>query len=258
MTQFSLDEYLEWMKTEQGCDFAGVECRNRFNTNISALIGTIANSSIVGEIESKLIEWSTEYESETGSTLFMGKPTLDFRLKPYNSMIDKTFRLNVLWNRNFPKDPPKNGWITAENVYWRINDLVRTYLVCKFIDGPKFLTEKLIEFCQIMGAKCKCYSQERDEGYYAYHFYLFFDVSILGPDWIAQKIEATAEIQVTTQLQEVLKDLTHHYFEITRLEPKSYDDKWKWEVDSNRFRSAYMCHTLHLLEAIILDLRKKA
>lgn len=258
MTQLSLDDYLKWMKTEQGCDFEGAECKNRFNTNISAIFGTITSSNIVDKIESKLVEWSNEYESETGSTLFMDKPKLDFRQKTYDSMIDKTFRVNALWNRKFPDSPPNDGWITAENVYHRINDLVRTYLVCKFIDGPKFLTEKLIEFCHINDTKCKCYSQERDEGYYAYHFYLYFDVSILGPDWIEQKVEAMAEIQVTTQLQEVLKDLTHHYFEITRLEPKSYDDKWKWEVASNRFRSAYMCHTLHLLEAIILDLRKKA
>ncbi len=65
------------------------------------------------------------------------------------------------------------------------------------------------------------------------------------------------EIQVTTQLQEILGDLTHPYFQISRIDPNSPDRKWKWETDSNRFRSAYMCHTLHLLEAIMIDLRDK-
>jgi len=258
MTQMSIGEYLQWVKTNQGHDYESTENNNRFNTNIRTIQGTIADSAIVREIEGKLSEWAHEYEEETDSLLFMHRPVLRFETKTYQATIDKIFRVNCLWNKEFPDNPPQSGWITPENVFSSINDLVRTYWVCKFIDGPKFITEKLAAYCQCKGIKHNSYSQERDEGYYAYHFYIYFDVQVLDAGWNEVNTVAIAEIQVTTQMQEVLKELTHQYFEVTRLEPKSSDNKWKWEVNSNRFRSAYMCHTLHLLEAIILDLRKKA
>lgn len=253
----SFDDYLEWMKKEKGYDFKSTENINRFNTNIRSIQSTIVDSSIVREIENKLSEWASEYEMNTHSSLFMQEPLLQFISKPYESVIDKTYRINALWNKGFPGTPPNKGWITPENVFSRINDLIRTCLVCKFIDGPKILTEKLASYCECVKTKYKYYTQERDEGYYAYHFYLLCDAEVLDAKWNSVGTVVSAEIQLTTQLQDVLKNLTHQYFESARLEPKSTDSKWKWEVGSNRFRSAYMCHTLHLLEAIILDLRDK-
>ncbi len=258
MPKTSIDKYLEWMKLTHGHDFLSTENRHRFDANIRTIHSTITNSPITRDLEHKLFDWAAEYEAKTKSSLFMQNPTLQFVIKPYKSVIDKSFRLNALWNNRFPDAPPKQGWITPENVFSTINDLVRTFLVCKFIDGPKFLTEKLASYCTIKGAKWDSYSQERDEGHYAYHFYIYFDVEVLDATWNSICTVVRAEIQLTTQLQDVLRNLTHQYFEVTRLAPKSLDHKWKWEVDSNRFRSAYMCHTLHLLEAIILDLRDKA
>lgn len=257
MAQMTMQEYLGWFKEQNGYDYESAANRNRFNTNIKTIQGAIANNSIILEIEKKLEEWSDDYEKTTGSMLFMYKPSLQFSTKTYESTLDKIFRLNCLWNRNFPEKAPKSGWITPENIFAKINDLIRTCLVCKFIDGPIFLSEKLADFCKKNEVEYRYYSQERDEGYYAYHFYINFGVQVLDTKWKEIDTTLNVEIQFTTQLQEVLKELTHQYFEISRLEPKSFDNKWKWEVDSNRFRSAYMCHTLHLLEAIILDLRKK-
>lgn len=257
MTQMSIEKYLKWVKDNQGHDYESTVNKNRYNTNVKTVQGTISDNAIVHGIESKLGEWAIDYEKETGSSLFMHKPLLQFSTKTYQSTIDKIFRINCLWNKKFPDAPPNSGWINPENIFSKINDLVRACLVCKFIDGPKFITEKLAEYCQENGTKHRCYSQERDEGYYAYHFYIYFDVQVLDSEWKEIDTTAIVEIQFTTQLQEVLKELTHQYFEVSRLEPESSDNKWKWEVNSNRFRSAYMCHTLHLLEAIILDLRKK-
>jgi hypothetical protein len=100
------------------------------------------------------------------------------------------------------------------------------------------------------------YSQQRDEGYYAHHYYAFFDVPIVNPEWTSTTAKMSLEIQVTTQLQEILGDITHPYFQRSRIDPRVKDNNWKWEIGTNRFRSAYMAHALHLLEAIIIDLRK--
>jgi hypothetical protein len=64
------------------------------------------------------------------------------------------------------------------------------------------------------------------------------------------------EIQITTQLQDVLRSLTHHLYEGQRLQSEE-SGKWKWDFASNRFRVGYLSHALHLIESIILDSRDR-
>jgi hypothetical protein len=63
------------------------------------------------------------------------------------------------------------------------------------------------------------------------------------------------EIQITTQLQEVLRSLTHKFYEAQRLQVVPDKGKWKWDFKSNRFKVGYLSHTLHLLESVILESR---
>ena len=65
------------------------------------------------------------------------------------------------------------------------------------------------------------------------------------------------EIQITTQLQEVLYDLTHTIYEDLRNGVIRQDDGWKWETENPLFKSAYISHTLHFLESSIVDIRKE-
>ncbi len=69
-------------------------------------------------------------------------------------------------------------------------------------------------------------------------------------------VNLQVEIQLTTQLQEILYKITHKNYEVLRDQRIEGDrSAWKWEVKTNRFRAGYLGHTLHLLEAIIMDLR---
>lgn len=251
----SIEDYKNWMKSTLGHDYDSKDL-NRYNANVNSTLAAMSQHKFIIALEDELPKWSLEYKQITSSGLFMRPPDLTLTSKPYESAVDKSFRINILWNKQFPKEP-KNGWITPANIYSHLNDLIRTCFVCKFIDGPKFVTGKLREFSEARAQQYRIYSQERDEGYYAHHFYAWFDVPIVNSEWIMSTEKICLEIQVTTQLQEILKDLTHQYFEISRIEPMGQDEQqWKWETKSNRFRSAYMCHTLHLLEAIIVDLRE--
>jgi hypothetical protein len=65
------------------------------------------------------------------------------------------------------------------------------------------------------------------------------------------------EIQLTTQLQEVLRSLTHPFYEAERLLRNPDKGKWKWDFSSGRFKVGYLSHTLHLLESVILETRDK-
>ena len=109
MTQMSIEKYLKWVKDNHGHDYESTVSKNRYNTNVKTVQGTIADSAIVHEIEDKLGEWAIDYEKETGSSLFMlHKPSLQFSTKAYESTIDKIFRINCLRNKKFPDAPPKS------------------------------------------------------------------------------------------------------------------------------------------------------
>jgi ppGpp synthetase/RelA/SpoT-type nucleotidyltranferase len=105
--------------------------------------------------------------------------------------------------------------------------------------------------------KYRKYSQERDDGYYAYHVYVSFPAKIFDVEWNKEDVQVEAEIQITTQLQEVLKDLTHKFYEKQRISLDKDTSKWKWDFASSRFKVGYLSHTLHLLESIILESRER-
>jgi ppGpp synthetase/RelA/SpoT-type nucleotidyltranferase len=253
----TIEKYYEWAKTKLSQDFQLKENENRYASNLINIQNFLNDTQFFKDIDAKFKSWAEEYQKTKFSQLFMADSlSIVLDKKPYKSMIDKTFRYNVLWNKNFP-DAPDKGWITLDNIYSNINDIIRTIIVCKFIDGPQFVTEKLKGYSDELGLVAYYYTQERDEGYYAYHNYVWFDVEILDTDWKSHKDKIRLEIQVTTQLQEILKELTHQYFEESRLDPASYDQKWKWEFSTGKFKAGYMSHTLHLLESIIVDLRDK-
>ena len=70
--------------------------------------------------------------------------------------------------------------------------------------------------------------------------------------------DVQAEIQVTTQLQEILRDLTHPFYKVRRLGVPTDIHAERWKYDSSHFRASYLGHTLHLVEAMIVQLRDDA
>jgi len=253
----TLETYKEWARNTLSADFDDEKSKNLYEVNLRAAFNTISGHEFFKQFESRLGEWNFEYENLWHSQLLMDLSAPELLIKPYESAIDKSFRANVLWNTRFP-DPPLDGWVTPDNLFRYFNDGVRGTIVCKFIDGPSFATERLSQLAAQLHLENRWYSQEKDEGYYAYHFYAKFDVNFYDGHWKGQKSKIEMEIQVTTQLQEVLRGLTHHFYEQKRVQPDADTSKWKWEYKSNRFRASYLSHTLHLLEAVIVQSRDES
>jgi hypothetical protein len=250
----TIEEYLAWAKSAFSIDFNDRAYVNLYNANLNNAVNSISESAFYTGLDNKLQDWGEEYKLQTGSILLMDSGGLTLLKKPYSSAIDKSFRRNVLWNKRFPEEPQK-GWMLPENFFATLNDVIRSTLVCKFIDGPSFLANKLAEYATGLSLDSTSYTQERDEGYYAQHFYVKFQIDLLDISLRDQQSELEIEIQLTTQLQDVLKSLTHHYYQQTRILSEKENTKWKWEYNTNRFRASYLSHTLHLLEAIIVQLR---
>ena len=188
------------------------------------------------------------------------RPELEVNLlglltKPFSSAIDKLYRSNILYNRQFP-EPPRSGWIEPPELYEKIEDLIRTRLVCKYMDGPRFVCEALMRRCRQAGIDSKFRELSTEAGYYAWHFYVRIPVELMLEAASVVEKSMWVEIQITTQLAEVITALTHEFYEARRSAgPAPKDNDWKWDASSQGFRSAYLGHGLHLLEGIIQNLK---
>ena len=177
--------------------------------------------------------------------------------KPFDSAVIKSYRLNVLRNRAFP-DAPREGWVSPENWYTIFDDHIRSSLVCKFVDAPQFLAGELDKYANSLGLTAQHSARGTDDGYYAFHHYTSFPLDVMDTQWNNLATTVKFELQLTTQLQEVLRQLTHPLYEHRRIANQKRDDRWKWDIDSPRFRSSYLGHTLHLIEAVIVQVRGEA
>ena len=251
----SYEGYLKWAKENLDSDFEDPRVRRVYDANLLTFYNLFSRHNFYLDLQDRLTYWEQIYQDETEARLFMEHSPPEILRKPFKSAVDKSFRVNVLWNDSFP-EPPKHGWVNAENLCYYFNDVIRTSIVCRFIDGPMFVTDQLMTLAKELDLERRRYTQEREEGYYAYHFYVKFPVNVVGFDWEQTMATLEVEIQVTTQLQDVLRDLTHSFYRESRLSSKKDSKKWKWSFRSNQFRIGYLSHALHLLESIILDARE--
>lgn len=139
----------------------------------------------------------------------------------------------------------------------RINDVVRTSFVTKYLDGVKFLSNKFETIASDSGLSSSLDYEAKEDGYYAAHFYVDFDCEIPTHSWETSKIRLAIEIQITTQLQEVIKRLLHTYYEEKRKSTLKSDVKWQWDYKSDEFSTNYLGHILHYIEGMIMEVREK-
>ena len=65
------------------------------------------------------------------------------------------------------------------------------------------------------------------------------------------------EIQVTTQIQEIIKTLLHKQYEEKRKVNTPKDYKWQWDSKSPQFIPNYLGHIVHYVEGMIIEIRDK-
>ena len=75
--------------------------------------------------------------------------------------------------------------------------------------------------------------------------------------WDTERVDVSIEIQITTQLQEVIRKLLHKYYEDRRKRIIEEDIKWQWNYKSDEFIANYLGHILHYVEGMIMEIREK-
>ena len=240
----TVEQYKKWM-SEHSVAVLDSRIEQHYQSVVNGIHPEISESEFWKELGESLSLYDQEYTLKTKYPLMLRTARPPLLKKPYSSFLDKTFRKNVVQNRNWPK-PPRGGWLVPEKWFGRVGDIVRTTLVVKYLDGVDYLIEQLVELAEKHGLEHRTYYESRDEGYYAAHFYVNYPLTMPSLKWESTKTEISLEIQITTQLQEVTRKLLHSFYEERRSEkPHKNKRQWQWDYRSEEFGANYF--TLRLL-----------
>lgn len=248
--------YTTWLKKDHN-----VEVSDRMKRYYDAVVSKAASDFLAAPfwqtLNSDLDRINKQYYLNTSYYLLVNNSSLpQLQKKPFDSFLLKTFRYNVVSNNNWP-EPPDGGWLLPGNWFSRINDMVRTLFVVKYLDGVNFFASELAKLCNARSYMCKVDYEAKEEGYYAAHFYISFPCQIPCENWDTRDEIVPVEIQITTQLQEVIRRLLHKYYEEQRAQRRIPDVKWQWDYKSDEFAANYLGHILHYVEGMIMDVRDK-
>ena len=248
------NEYIKWM--EEKFDVQNDLVKNNYSGNAPRMLERFKSGEFWKSLGVKLGDWDVEYYIKTGVHLFVECKLPEVVYKPYDSLINKAFRKNCLKNEHFP-DHPEKGWVSPYTWFDDIHDIIRTSFVVKYLDGVKFLVQKMEQISKDVDCGFDCSYEAHDDGYYAAHVAIVMDMTILGMDWKETNHKIEIEIQITTGLQEMIKQLLHKFYEDNRRKEIPKDYKWQWDYDSEQFVPNYLGHISHYLEGMIVEIRDK-
>lgn len=247
--------YKKWLK-KYHCVEISERTETYYNTVTARVAELFRASDFWQVLSSELDKINQQYYLATNYYLLVGGSPPEVQTKPFDSFLLKTFRQNVLRNSNWP-EPPSTGWLLPENWFSRINDTIRTYFVVKYLDGVNFLAEQCAERARAFSYEPQIDFEANEEGYYAAHFYVTFPCEVPCEDWDTREENMSVEIQITTQVQEVIRRLLHKYYDQRRAEHPTSSVKWQWDYSSDEFAANYLGHILHYIEGMIMDVRDK-
>jgi hypothetical protein len=248
----TVEEYPNWLQ-EVFFEPLSKSYENFYQTVTLRMKSEFENSLFWQTLLENLREYNDEYYQKTSYQLIRSFDPPTILIKPFESFLLKTYRKNILENKNWP-EPPSNGWYLPDNWFLRVSDTLRTLIEVKYLDGVEFLINKIKILGQELPTRIEAHLEARDEGYYAAHLYVSHIFEIPNFKWDTQHIDTKVEIQITTQLQEVIRQLLHSYYEEARKTSKK-SDQWQWDFRSNEFAANYLGHILHYLEGIIVEVR---
>jgi hypothetical protein len=210
-------------------------------------------------LRAELLNIDGRYRTRDNYALLMDGPVLpEVVTKPYKSAIEKAFRKNVVHNPEWPRCPSE-GWCSPDNWFARIPDLVRTTFTVKYLDGVEYLAAALVDLAKEHGLDAQLDYEARPEGYYAAHLVVGMSVAVPRRDWDTETVRGRYEIQITTQLQEVIRKLLHRYYESSRVAdaPPLNGPPWQWDYKGEQFVANYLGHILHYVEGMIMEVRER-
>lgn len=251
-----IDEYKKWLKEKHGIEILD-RTQTYYESVTSRIKQDLEKSNFWTQLTGSLREYDGEYLTKTGYPLLTPGFKPELRIKPFGSFLLKTFRKNIIENKRWP-DKPEGGWVLPNNWYSGINDIIRTLFEVKYLDGVEFIISKVKSICEERNMGCRVFLEATEEGYYAAHLYTRQEFEIPKVTWDTERVDISIEIQITTQLQEIIRKLLHKYYEDRRKRLEREEGiKWQWNYRSDEFVANYLGHILHYVEGMIMEIREK-
>lgn len=254
-----IESYKKWLDQKGFKEAELAKYQSLFENVSLKLEDDFKKSKFWIDVQSSLLDWNDEYLKTTGYQL-LAETRIVLLRKSYDSFLLKTFRKNILENKNWP-DPPQDGWYLPNNWIIRTKDIVRTLIVVKYLDGVDFIVDKL-SLTQSECTRCSNIDvsfEAREHGYYAAHLGIAFSTEILDIDFKKNPVSMNIEIQIATQLQDVIRKLTHKFYETRREKDTALPPNraWQWNYNEPEFVPNYLGHLLHFVEGMIMEVRTK-
>jgi ppGpp synthetase/RelA/SpoT-type nucleotidyltranferase len=239
----------------------GSEFESNYKFNATNLHKQLEDSKFWKDLKQVLNEVDAQYRQANNELDLIRKPD-DIKIveKPSSSVIDKAYRISILENKQLPESPDYHkDFVLPENVFEKLNDIIRTEVIVKYLDGVDAIIDSLSALAQKYGYQYKVDKLSKEEGYYAKHFYILYETKICDYEWQPKTIKIKFEIQVRTQLQDTIKDILHWYYEKERVSIEQVEDEksWRWEHEKPRFMTNYIGHILHFFDGIIVRIKDK-
>lgn len=247
------DGYKRWLKDEHGVE--PDQLPNHYRAVTQEIHTALSKCDFWCALTTNLREFNDKYELAHNYPLFtQSDPSI--LVKPFDSFLLKTYRKNVLLNTFFP-NKPRDGWVLPPDWFSSVNDIARTTLVVKYLDGVEFLISEMYAIASGLGVELKHSLEASPEGYYAAHVYYSTTISIPRINWDTERRKISFEIQITTQIKDVIKKLLHSYYKKRRTAPKSRTENWQWDYRSEEFAVSYLGHILHYVDGMIIEIRDR-
>ncbi|HEX3842647.1 MAG TPA: hypothetical protein VHU85_17785 [Acidimicrobiales bacterium] len=256
-------QYPGWFESKFGIPIVDDTEQQYYKNTVKELVTEFSDSRFWKKFV-ELLRDADEQELISHDYRLLAKPVaqLDVLPKPWESLVEKTFRRNVLNNPNWESgpeaQPPPKGWVTPDNWFTLIPDLVRTTVVVRYIDGVEIVRGLINQAAHDVGiASVEISWEARDVGYYALHANIPVPLSRTTKGWKRLEETILIEIQVCTQVQDVIRSLTHTIYETARRLPKDQDTAWQWQYKDVDFTPKYLGHILHYADGMIVNIRDR-
>ena len=258
----SVEEYEEWLRDNYDIDLGGGGEERRYQALTLRLKDQFTESSFWSSLGSSLDEWHARYREEHEDYPLLETrhlPNVD--TKRFSSLVEKTYRLNILLNDEWPGPPritdSRKEWYGPANWYELIHDVIRARFTVKYMDGAQFLVERIARLAAENGRTTRVEYLARPDGYHAVHILVSQDFNTIDRETSDPvTLRSLVEIQVTTEIQATILDMLHNVYERWRLE--GAPEGWQWQHDSAEFAVNYLGHTLHYLEGMIVVARERS
>ena len=271
----SSEDYIEWYYGRFGDDLGSGSAEQWYEQVTDTGVPTLEGSAFWQELRKDLTDWNARFRAEhQGYYLFEEtQQPKHICTKTFESVLNKSFRWNVLENCNWP-DPPEKApstapksqepdrrdpkwWFGPHNWLTDFPDIFRTRLTTTYFDGVGFLAERVEALAEQTTSDSPCLRlRASHDGHHAAHLWIYHELGTTDYDYSDPvSVRVRLEIQVATTIHTTISEMLHRVYEDWRVTGRPRD--WEWEHDNPAFSINYLGSTLHYLEGMIVVARDK-